>query len=63
MFNKVLKSVIAVISIFIGLGILVEMNQTDDMSVLSTFFAIVILTLCNAKMIMDEYTKNDKKES
>ena len=63
MFNKVLKGVIVIISMCIGLGILIEMNQTDDMSVLSTFFAIVILTLCNAKMIMDEYTKNDKKES
>lgn len=60
---KILKGVISVISIFIGLGMLVEMNQNDDMDVLSTFFAIVILTLCNAKMIMDEYTKNDKKES
>lgn len=63
MFNKVLKGVIVIISMCIGLGILIEMNQTDDMSVLSTFFAIVILTLCNAKMIMDEYTKNDKKEN
>ena len=56
---KILKGVISVISICIGLGMLVEMNQNDDMDVLSTFFAIVILTLCNAKMIMDEYTKND----
>lgn len=60
---KILKGVISVISICIGLGMLVEMNQNDDMNVLSTFFSIVILTLCNAKMIMDEYTKNDKKES
>jgi prenyltransferase beta subunit len=42
-----------------GLGMLFEMNQNDDMDVLSTFFAIVILTLCNAKMIMDEYTKKE----
>ena len=56
---KILKGVISVISIFMGLRMLFEMNQNDDMDVLSTFFAIVILTLCNAKMIMDEYTKKE----
>ena len=58
MTNKIIKGIVLTCSILIGIGMLVELDQSDDMDLFATLFAIVVLTVANVKLL----EQKEKKE-
>ena len=51
MTNKIIKGIVLTCSILIGIGLLVELDQSDDLDIFSTLVAIVTLTVANVKLL------------
>jgi hypothetical protein len=50
MTDKIIKGVVMICSFLIGLGILVELDQSNDMDILTSLFAIIFFTIANVKI-------------
>ena len=50
MTDKIIKGVVMICSFLIGVGILVELDQSNDMDILTSLFAIIFLTIANIKI-------------
>ena len=50
MTDKIIKGVIMICSFLIGVGILIELDQSNDMDILTSLFAIIFLTIANVKI-------------
>lgn len=58
MSNSFIKGLVLVCSFLLGIGLLVELDPNDDMSLFATLAAIVVITYGNVKMFDDKKMNN-----